>query len=483
MRAVALVLVLAGMSPAQAIQQLTPFPFTGDLFVADSGNDSVVRLQDLNLDGDYNDAGEAVTFYDDSMGPIALTNNAGIAVGPDGTVYVSDTTMDFIIALLDRDGDGTANGANESWIYFDGNPANNAAGIAMTTPQDVCVDGSGVVWVATADSGGGGVDAIIRLEDLGGTPGANDPGEARLYYTPPSMGSIADSIPSEVKIGPGGFVYYVDVGATGSVPKGVYRLHDDVVPNGHCNDPGEVTPYFIPTALSGSPFYWGMGFDTAGALYLADVGNDVIWRATDLDGSLSIQTGSAEEVLYWTAPGSSQNWTVAADSGIAIYTAESQAPDRILRMSDDVMPNGNVNDPGEVVAVYDENVSSFNISNPRSLAFGRRPTLATAASVPIGTSVTIDFLATQGEPLSVWYSALSTPPLPVPSLGFLQLAILPAPLLAELYGATVPVSGVHTVSIPVPNDPMLVGTTIYLQGFAGFPSRLQLSNLQSITFM
>ena len=474
-----LLILLSGAGRSQSIPQLTPFSRTGDLYVTDAGNDAVYRLQDMNLDGDYNDAGEVIEFYNDVAGTFELTNNAGVAVGPEGTVYLSDTSKDFILALRDLDGDGAATGTGESWIFFDGNPANNGSGIAMRTPQDVTVDGSGVVWVANAGSSAGGVDAIIRLEDLGGAPGANDPGEASLYYTPTPNVSIGDSIPADVKIGPGGFVYYAEVGATGVFTKGIYRLHDDVVPNGHCNDPGEVTPYYIPSPLSGNPFYWGFAFDGADVLYVADVGNDVVWRAEDLDGDLSIASGTFEESLYWTAGVSSQNWMVAADSQISIFTAESQSPDRILRMSDSTIPNGNVNDPGEVVAVYDETQSPVNISNPRSIAFARRPTLSAPSMVGIGTTGSLEYLGAQGDPLEVYYS-LAPANQPLPPFGTLGLALLPSPSFGPLYSAVLPSSGVHQLLFPIPNDPALIGAVFYLQGFSG-RSRVEFSNPQMVT--
>ena len=467
---------------AQTVPQLTPFPLTGDLYVTDSGNDAVFRLQDLNLDGDFNDAGEVVEFYNDALGNFALTNNAGISVGPRGTLYVSDSTVDIIIALRDIDGDGNANGATESWIFFDGNPANNGSGISMTSGQDLTVDANGVVWVANSNTTSGGVDAIIRLEDLGGTVGANDVGEAILYYTPSPGGSVGDSIPSDVKVGPNGDIYYTEVSSTGALAKGVYRLHDDVIPNGNCNDPGEATPYFIPSSLGGNPFHWGFCFDELGDIYLADNGNDVIWKGIDLDNSLSIGAGTAEEVLYWNPGVSSTTWMLAAATGGALFTAESQSPDRILRMSDTAILNGNVNDPGEVIAVYDETVSTVNIGNPRSIAFARRPTLLASTTIPIGTTTSVQFQGTQGHAFQVYYSTQPTS-VPFPPFGTLGIAPLASPLFGFFYGGAIPSTGIHILTIMVPFQPAAIGSTLYFQGVSGNAARMELSNPVGVTFM
>ncbi|HRV81733.1 MAG TPA: hypothetical protein P5218_09870, partial [Planctomycetota bacterium] len=70
--------------------------------------DSVWLFQDLNQDGDYEDAGEMTNFYDDVQGSIVLSSHQGNAIRPDGSLLVSDGTEDIIVLLQDLNGNGDA---------------------------------------------------------------------------------------------------------------------------------------------------------------------------------------------------------------------------------------------------------------------------------------------------------------------------------------------------------------------------------------
>ena len=146
------------------------------------------RCTDLNADGDYTDAGEITDFYDEVIGALLdIQNPVSIETDDSGKVYLADTGPDMIYLLQDLDGDGNAHGAGEATIYFDGDPLNNAAGIAMPTPNGVHLDGTGTVWVANASTNSVPGDTIVKLQDLNDDGDANDAGEAVIYY---------DSIPA-----------------------------------------------------------------------------------------------------------------------------------------------------------------------------------------------------------------------------------------------------------------------------------------------
>ena len=117
-----------------------------EAYVTDSSDDLLYHLVDTNADGDFDDAGEVIEFYNDTIGPVALTNNSSVVTDEDGVVYVSDSTEDIVLALLDGNADGDADDASESWIFFDGNPGGNASGVTMTSAQNIIyVDGR--FWV------------------------------------------------------------------------------------------------------------------------------------------------------------------------------------------------------------------------------------------------------------------------------------------------------------------------------------------------
>ena len=343
-------LVLAGLSAAQ-----TPFVPLTDLWITDPTNDRVDRVRDLNYDGDYNDAGEVSVFYDDTLGPIALSTNNSIASRIDGVLFVGDTTADTIYALKDSTGDGDANDSGEAVPYF--NALTNAGGIAMPTAAGMCVSGN-VVWVANSQAGSSGKDSILRLEDLNNDGDANDVGEAREYYVSSDLsigGSGGDSLPQDVHVGLDGNVYFVDIPSSGLNGKGIYKLVD-LDASGVIDQPGEVTPYFIPPAQTGAAFHWAIEQDSAGYWYMQDTGNDFIWRGRDADNSGSIDPAT-EAVKWWISPAASLAWDLRVATDGKLYVCEAQTTDRVLLLNDG-NGNGTVDPLTEVNIAYNESLAA-----------------------------------------------------------------------------------------------------------------------------
>ena len=334
-------------------------------YVTDTSNDSVVRLQDLDDDGTYNGTGESVVYYDDTIGSIALSNNVGIAMDDEGIVYVCDSSQDIVMACIDLDGDGECNDAGEHWLFFDGDPLVNGSGIEMSSSSNMCWTPDGKLWVASADTGGGGFDYILWLEDQNFDDDANDPGEAFVYYHPPNSGSIGDTIPQDIKLGPDGAMYYLETGSTGMYSKGIYRLEDtngDFMIN---PGTGEVTLFYEPPALANTPFPWQFTVAADGFFYYADTGNEVVWKFRD-ENDDNVVTVGTEDVQYWTGVSSSLIWSVGVPLDNSLYCNESQAPDRMLRMVDG-NTDGTIDPATEVEVIYDEGLADVNIGNPRGL--------------------------------------------------------------------------------------------------------------------
>lgn len=337
------------------------------VLVTDTSNDAVHRCVDLDQNGDFNGTDEITVFYDDLSGPFPLTNNAAMIRLPDGSFLVSDTTEDVLLRLADVNADGDALDAGEATIFYDGTGA-SASGVELTSARGMVADADGVVWVASANTGGGGVDAIVRLEDLDGDGDANDAGEAVEFHTPAPGGSVGDSIPSAVaRIGDGS-VYYVETGSTGVLAKGVYRLTDSDG-SGVIDQPGEVAPFFIPQNLGGSPFHWDLGTDSQGRFYLNDTGNDLIWRFSDANGDGSVDP-STEAVIIYQAFGSSLIWESAVAPDGSIYLAEDQSPDRLLRLVD-TDGDGLFTGLGEEQTIYLETTAAGPtlIASPKGIVF------------------------------------------------------------------------------------------------------------------
>ncbi|MCB9906336.1 MAG: hypothetical protein H6830_01300 [Planctomycetes bacterium] len=326
--------------------------------------DSVWLFQDLNQDGDYEDAGEMTNFYDDVQGSIVLSSHQGNAIRPDGSLLVSDGTEDIIVLLQDLNGNGDALDNGEAKIWFDGNPLNNAGGIEMASARNMWVDPDMVTWVAVANAGNGGIDMILRLEDLDSSGSANGPGEALVYYQVLPGAALGDSIPADVQRGADGALYYLEAGDTAGHPKGVYRL-EDLDQSGSIDQPGEETLFFVPTAQALNGFAWKLSQDANGVFSIADNINEIIWRFEDTDNNGTVDPIS-EASIYWMGAASSNIWSFQYGDNGAIYAVEDQTPDRLLYMFDANM-DGSIDPLTEVTETYNDTVNPQNIGSPRAI--------------------------------------------------------------------------------------------------------------------
>jgi hypothetical protein len=107
-------LALLALSSSASAQTLP------DLYVCDTEGDKVWFCTDLDGSFDYNGANELVAFYDDTLGAHPLSNNSGLYRGPDGALYVTDSTEDIVLRLVDSNNDGDAHDAGEAEVWFDG---------------------------------------------------------------------------------------------------------------------------------------------------------------------------------------------------------------------------------------------------------------------------------------------------------------------------------------------------------------------------
>ncbi|MCA9320129.1 MAG: hypothetical protein KDB53_05315 [Planctomycetes bacterium] len=441
LRTLALLLMTVAMN-AQETLKIT--------YVCDRTGDGLWRLEDLNRDLDYLDSGEVTAFFDAAVGGALLDNVSAIAVGPDGALYVSSLNQETIVRLTDLDGDGTAHGPGETVIVFDGNPGGNASGVQFFSANNLCFDAAGTLWVAHADAGAGGTDAIYRLQDLNLDGDYNDGGEASAYFVVPVSGSnVGDSLPVDLHIGLDGALYYLEASGNGFLAKGIYRL-DDLDQSGSIDPLTEVSPFFLPTLPVGATnqFFWGMDQDDVGRWYLADTLNELIYRLDDQDGNGVIDP--TEATVIWTAA-SSNIWMIDVDDTGKIYCAEDQSPDRILTLRD--LNGDGLYDPTEALTTYDENFASQNILSPRSLVTVDVPARYAGNGSDAATRVSINgvpsqatsnvHLATGGDVLTLHFeSPLGT----LNGQGFVALiqsfatGQTPAPLLL---GATDPVPSVY----------------------------------------
>jgi hypothetical protein len=467
--------------PARAFQSLVsllPFDYEGDVYVTDSSLDKIFHLADLNLDGDYLDVGEVVTFYDDTFGPLPLSNNSSIAVGPGGRVYVTDRAEGWVLRMLDSDGDGKAETGGETTVFFDGDPLVNAAGLDVPAPLHITVDAQNVIWVAEAGQGGAGKDSVLRLQDLNLDGDANDVGEARRYYEPPMGTTDGDTVVADVLVGPDAFLYYVEASSTGFRPVGLYRM-DDANVDGVIDPLTEVAPFFLVPTSPFAIFLQAGALDGNGFMYLTDAGNDVVWRVRDENGDGTIDP-LLEARVYLVSPLSSVVWDLAPTADGRVLASELNGGARLLEL-DDLNGDGAIDITTELFEPYNSAIAAVSIANPRGLAWESRVTLDVPLTVTTGTVAMGTLAATEGDVATIYYSTGQIAPLPLAPFGFLELDPGAPAFFSLLTAGVVPSLSPLSFSIPVPSSPSFVGLVVYFQAVAGKADRLQLSNLDSLT--
>jgi hypothetical protein len=352
--------------------------------VTDSGNDRVWRCVDLTGDGDLDDAGEVVVFYDDVSGTIPLSNNSGLVCDPGGATYVTDTTEDIILFLADGNANGNALDAGEAFIWFDGRAGGNLSGVLMTSANSLAIHAlEGAFYVASANTGTAGtLDEILRLRDEDDDGDANDASEAKAYWTAP-LGAVGDYLPTAVCVGADQRVHYVENGSTGVTQKGVYRLVD-LNNDGDAQDASERQPYFLPPATVPAAQYFSLDRDAGGWFYLADQSNELIWRFKDQDGDGDAQD-TGESVAWYVAGVPSVLWDVSVGADGTVYASDAQAPQRILALRD--ADGSGVIDAGEVDVIYDETAGGAVIGIGRGLDIERAPPPGTGFCFGDGTGL------------------------------------------------------------------------------------------------
>ncbi|MBI5866267.1 MAG: hypothetical protein HZB38_17490 [Planctomycetes bacterium] len=172
-----------------------------------SGNDGIYRLTDLNGDGDFQDAGEISDYvttgaFGAGNGPYSPQEIVFDAAGV-GYLHNSSANLHGIYRFQDIDANGRADDSGEFTPWFD---AANASGILLSAgfalePDRVRARALYMLQIAS-----GGVDQLIRAQDLDNDGDANDAGEATIVWQTAEAGFSAIDIYCTV----GGRVFVTD---------------------------------------------------------------------------------------------------------------------------------------------------------------------------------------------------------------------------------------------------------------------------------
>jgi hypothetical protein len=296
-----------------------------------------------------------------------------------------DLGTDTIYLVRDIDGDGRAEGPLENTVFFG---AGDASGLGpLNSMFAILQTADGTVYVTDGDT-----DAVYALRDLNGDLDAMDAGEATAYFgstlvLPPVVLATPQGLAADAS----GRIYVTSAQAAGQ-PSLIWRTAD-ANNDGDARDPGEYTLYLDTTAefAPNSSILFG-ACAVGNVLYFVDQRASLSDTIFQVDPGIDDIVQSAE-IKAWAddsaAVGAPVSFTVLTD-GTSIYSHETSNAAGIQRLVryNDADTSGIINDPTEVISIWDETfipaVEGVTLGNSFDAALGRP---GVAAIIGNGTDV------------------------------------------------------------------------------------------------
>lgn len=254
----------------------------GTTYVCDSSTDRIVALRDLNYDGDALDAGEAVVFFDSATNASGVTmmSASDMVASMTGELYVlsansgTATVGDGIIKLQDLNGDGDANDLGEASFYFE--VPGSTSPINLSVPSRFALGPDNAFYYA--DMSGVVTKGIYRAFDAD-VNGVIDGTEYALWWATPSLASVPAWY--GVAFDVSGHLYVTDHGGGSTVAKTVRRAFD--LNGSGAIDPGSPEEEVVYTSPVGAALYWGLLRRDDGTFLMIDSTPDALLALNDLN--------------------------------------------------------------------------------------------------------------------------------------------------------------------------------------------------------
>lgn len=298
-----------------------------------------------------------------TVAPLCLASG-----GPGVVAYVSALTEDSVLRMRDLDGDGDCNDAGESTLFF--GPGNAGGFPGCGSVQAILALGLDDVLAADGEEAGAFFTAVYRLRDLNHDRDAMDAGESVIWWdsTLPLPGSPNFDRPKAMLRLADSSVLLADnntINFDNDAPEAVWRLFD-LNGDGDVDDAGEVTLH-VELSPVGNPF----GF-VCEDFVLGDLGRIYF---TNLDSSQNmvnlwaIEPGAAPTLtpiastndvlgILWKEQGLALSPFSLRPMVAATDTSGASGLIEVIDLTGD----GDADDPGELVARYDSGSSATGLA-------------------------------------------------------------------------------------------------------------------------
>ena len=288
----------------------------GSLYIADTGSNRIRKVDPKGIITTV--AGNGPAGYSGDGGPATqagLNNPWGVAVGPDGSVYIADTGSNRIRKVDSKGIITTVAGNGSSGYSGDGGPATQTS---LYYPSGVAVGPDGSIYVADTYNQRirrVGTDGIISTVAGGSSGGRGDGGPAIQATL---------SVPFKVALGPDGSLYIVTGYTIRKVdPQGIITtVAGQPNSSGYSGDGGPATQ-----ALLWAVFSVGVGPD--GSFYIPDYGSKRI-RRVETGGVITTVAGNG-------SAGYSGDGGPATRASLDVPTDVAVGPDGSIYISDQMV--------------------------------------------------------------------------------------------------------------------------------------------------
>ena len=167
----------------------------GTVYLGYSSVDIILSMRDENGDGDAHDPGEHRVFFDDSNpAGIAMASIQSLHVDLLGRVFLAiansgSTGLDMIVRLEDLNGDGDALDAGEAVDYHTVPGGTTSTGASI--PTELAAGPDLNLYYTEAGVNGPIAKGVYRLADTNADGDCNDPGERSLFWDTSSIGAAS----------------------------------------------------------------------------------------------------------------------------------------------------------------------------------------------------------------------------------------------------------------------------------------------------